>query len=215
MINKFCFIMKVVVFINLLICLFNRLWAATFICLFNFILFFIFDIIKNKFNYDNFLHLLIYFFLVSSLLGGEVFNLYSRIWFFDIILHTLSSFIISGFAMYLIKYFNLRLNLFMLILFVFSISMMIASLWEIFEFSVDRVFSIDMQKDTIINEINSTLLSSDGNSVINKKIERMSIGELSINGYIDIGLYDTIYDMICALFGSVLYLIFSKLKEAF
>ena len=215
MINKLCFIMKVVVFINLLICLFNRLWAAIFICLFNFILFFIFDIIKNKFNYDNFLHLLIYFFLVSSLLGGEVFNLYSRIWFFDIILHTLSSFIISGFAMYLIKYFNLRLNLFMLILFVFSISMMIASLWEIFEFSVDRVFSIDMQKDTIINEINSTLLSSDGNSVINKKIERMSIGELSINGYIDIGLYDTIYDMICALFGSVLYLIFSKLKEAF
>ena len=84
---------------------------------------------------------------------------------------------------------------------------MIASIWEITEFSIDRIFGADMQKDTIINEINSVLFSSDGRSVVKKKINSIKIGEYTINGYIDIGLYDTISDMICAICGSLLFII--------
>ena len=93
--------------------------------------------------------------------------------------------------------------------------MMVAALWEITEFTIDRVFNIDMQKDTIIGEINSTLLSSDGKSVVKKKINNMKIGDTVVNGYIDIGLYDTIEDMICATLGSIVFIISGKLRKLF
>lgn len=99
-------------------------------------------------------------------------------------------------------------------IFIFSFAMMVAVLWEITEFSIDRVFNSDMQKDTIVTEINSTLLSSDG-TVVKKKVESMKFGDITIYGYIDIGLYDTIEDMMCAVFGSLLFIILGRVKEAF
>lgn len=213
MLKKICFILKVVVLFNILISLISFKWTATFICLFNLILLFIADYVMKKINYSNFLQLLIYVFLVSSLVGGEVYNLYSIIWFYDIILHILSSFIIS------FLFFNIfkgNVNKFLSMLCIFSFAMMVAGLWEITEFSIDRLLDKDMQKDTVISEINSMLLSSDGNTVINVKVSDMSIGGTIIDGYLDVGLYDTIEDMICALFGSVFYLIIDRrrIKEA-
>ena len=94
--------------------------------------------------------------------------------------------------------------------------MMVAGLWEITEFSIDMVLDKDMQKDTIINEVNSILLSNDGNSIIKVKVNSMSFGDVVIDGYLDIGLYDTIEDMICAMFGSIIYLVLDRrrIKEA-
>lgn len=214
MLKKIFVLFKVVVILNLLICLIKEEWAATFICLINFIFLFIVDLIQRKFGFNYFFMLLIYLFLTGSLLGGEVYNLYYRIWYFDIILHTLSSFIISGLLLYLFKYFRINLNKTLFIVFIFSFAMMIAALWEITEFSIDRLFGSDMQKDIIITEINSTLLSDDG-ALVKKKIDNMKFGDIIVYGYVDIGLYDTIEDMVCALFGSLLFIIIGKVKEAF
>ena len=204
---------KVVVILNLLVCLMNREWTATFICLFNFVLFFMADFVQKKLGHNNFLHFLIYLFFTSSLLGGEVYFLYVRIWYFDIILHIFSSFIVSWFCFYLIKLFIKNIGGILFTIFIFSFAMMIAAIWEIAEFSIDRLFGVDMQKDTIITEVNSVLLSSDGRSVINKKISEMKIGDYIVNGYIDIGLYDTIGDMICAVIGSIVFIIIFKLNS--
>jgi len=206
---------KVVVILNLLVCLINREWTATFICLFNVLLFYVSDFVKMKLNYNNFFQILIYIFLLGSLLGGEVYFLYSKIWYFDIILHLLSSFILSGLCFYTVKSFEINVNTKFFMLFIFSFAMMVASLWEITEFSVDRLFGADMQKDTVINEINSIFLSDEGDSIVNKKINSMTIGDYTINGYLDIGLYDTIEDMMCAVVGSFLFLILGKVKLLF
>lgn len=214
MLKKIFVIFKVVVIINLLFCLINKEWTATFICLINFILFLFFDYIKRKLKYKDLLQLFIYIFFISSLLGGEVYFLYTKITYFDLILHTLSSFIISWIVVYIYKLYYITIPKSLLILFIFSFAIMMAGLWEIFEFSVDNIFDRDMQKDTVITEINSVMLSSDGNTVINKKIRSLTIGSYTFNGYLDIGLYDTIWDMICAVFGSLLFIIIYKLKEA-
>lgn len=207
------FILKVVVLFNLLISLISVRWTATFICLFNLILLFIADYVMKKINYNDSLQLLIYIFLVGSLVGGEVYNLYSVIWFYDIILHVLSSFIVSFLFFYIFRY---SVNKLLFMLCIFSFAMMIAGLWEITEFSIDRLLDKDMQKDTVINEVNSMLLSSDGNTIVKVNVDNMSIGGTIIDGYLDIGLYDTIEDMICAVFGSVFYLIIDRrrIKEA-
>ncbi len=215
MLKKLFVIFKVVVILNLLICLINMEWTATFICLFNFILFFIADYIQKKFKYSDLLQFLIYLFLLGSLVGGEVYYLYVKVEYYDVVIHILSSFILSALFFYMFKFFNCNINKLLFMLFIFSFAMMIAGLWEIFEFSVDRILDKDMQKDTVITDINSILLSEDGKSIVNKRINSMCIGDYIINGYLDIGLYDTMVDMVCAVVGSILYIIYCKVKEAF
>jgi len=207
MIRKLFVLFKVVVFIHLLIYLVDGEWTATFICLFNLLLFFLVDYVQKNIMYSDKFKLLIYIFLFGSLVGGEVYNLYSEIWFFDIVLHLFSSFIVSGLFVYVFRLFKCNINRFLFIICIFCFAMMIASLWEITEFSIDRLFDKDMQKDTVITEVNSMLLSNDGKSVVKKKIDSMIIGDYTINGYLDIGLYDTMEDMICAVFGSLLFII--------
>lgn len=213
MLKKIFILIKIVVAIHLLFSLINCEWTAIFVCLLNLILLLLADFVKNKICYNNLLHVLIYIFLTCSLLGGEVYYLYTRISFFDVVMHVLSSFIASALAFYIIKLFKININKFLLMTFIFSFAMMVAALWEITEFSIDRLFKIDMQKDTVISEVNSVLLSSDGESVVRKEIKKMKIGEYTVDGYLDIGLYDTIEDMICAVFGSILFILMYKMKE--
>lgn len=211
--NKLFILIKIAVLVNLFISLINKEWTAIFICLFNFILLYLVDYLQKKFDYNNLFKLLIYIFLVSSLIGGEIYFLYSKIWFYDIILHIFSSFIVSGFFLYIFKLFKCNINKLLFMLCIFSFAMMIASLWEIAEFSIDRLFDVDMQKDTVINEVNSMLLSDNGNIVVKNKISSMTIGKYIVNGYLDIGLYDTINDMVCAIIGSLIFIIYIFYKE--
>lgn len=215
MLKKVFILIKVVVIVHLIVCIANEWWTATFICLFNLILLFVSDLVQTKIKYNDSFLFLIYTFLTASLLGGEVYYLYIKVWYLDIIMHILSSFIVSGISYYYIKYINIKINHLLFVTLIFSFAVMIASLWEITEFSIDRIFGKDMQKDTLIAEINSSLLSDNGKKVVEKRIDSMSIGDITLNGYIDIGLYDTIEDMICAVGGSLLFIIIIKQKEAF
>ena len=212
--KKILYLIKVVVLIHLLVFLINGLWTATFICLFNFITILISDFVQKKLNYNNVFTLVIYIFLTSSLIGGEIYNLYVKIWYYDIIMHILSFFIVSGLLYYLLKILSIKINKIIFMLFIFSFAMMIAALWEITGFTIDRVFNSDMQKDTVITEVNSKLLSVDGKKVVKKTINKTIIGDDIIRGYIDIGLYDTIGDMICAVVGSIVFIGILNLKEA-
>ena len=66
----------------------------------------------------------------------------------------------------------------------------------------------DMQKDTIINSINSVLLSGGTNDVTRiKEISETVINgkSLGINGYLDIGLIDTMKDLLVNFVGAVIF----------
>ena len=71
-----------------------------------------------------------------------------------------------------------------------------------------------MQKDTIINEITSTYFSTNGDTPVKLKVNDVIVDGISFSskygGYIDIGLYDTISDMVCALVGSGIFIIIFK-----
>lgn len=215
MFKKIFIILKVVVILNLLSSLINREWTATFVCLLTIIFLFISDFIKKKLCYGNIINLLIYLFLILSLIGGEVYYLYVKISYFDIIMHIFSSFIISALALYLIKYYKCSICKKLISLFVFSVAMMVAVMWELTEFSIDRIFNVDMQKDTVINEVNSVMLTSDGKGVGHVSVDNMRLGNSVFDGYLDIGLYDTMYDIVCAGIGSIMLIIIYKIKEAF
>ena len=94
-----------------------------------------------------------------------------------------------------------------------SFSMTVGVLWEFIEFGVDTYLNKDMQKDRVINTINSKAL---GNLEENELIKIEDIDktiiyydnykkQYMIDGYLDIGLLDTIKDLFVNFVGAVIF----------
>ncbi len=83
-------------------------------------------------------------------------------------------------------------------LFALCFAVTVGVLWELYEFTVDRLFGWDMQMDTIVSRIDSSLLG-DGMGSITQigNISETAVNGVSlpIEGYLDIGLYDTMEDL--------------------
>ncbi len=95
----------------------------------------------------------------------------------------------------------------------FCFSMTIGILWEFFEFTADYFTKTDMQKDRIVREISSVMLNKDNENVPIKvkDIERTEIYSkdgtiITIeNGYLDIGLIDTMKDLFVNFIGAIVF----------
>lgn len=182
--------------------------TTIFACVLSLILMFITNLIGKKLGFGNGIKILIYVFILSTEILGEIYHFYVDVWWFDIVMHTYFAFVISYVGLYLIRYFNIKESIYFVILFIFSLAMMTESVWEIFEFSMDRVIGTDMQKDTVIRNINSTYLSE------NIYVDKVMVNDIDFmdryGGYLDIGLYDTIGDMICTVVGSFMFIVIMK-----
>lgn len=179
------------------------------------ILFLIPSIIHRKFGYvfADILEIMIYILIFSSEILGEVLAFYAHFKIFDVIIHLFGGFIMTGIGFSLAGIFNnnkLVLASRYLILFSFCFSMTTEVIWEIFEYSMDKCFKMDMQKDTIITEISSVII----NEKDDNKPKRIDIDSLVVNeedyiekygGYIDIGLNDTMKDLIINLIGTTVF----------
>ena len=87
--------------------------------------------------------------------------------------------------------------------------MTVGVLWEFFEFGMDRLFHMDMQKDTVVSSITSVMLDPT-NSNIPVTIDNITSvqvngQELGFGGYLDIGLYDTMKDLFVNFIGAVVF----------
>ena len=61
----------------------------------------------KKLNYSRQLELLIYIFIITTEVLGEVYHFYTRVSYFDIIMHIYSSFVISYIGIFIIKRYKL------------------------------------------------------------------------------------------------------------
>ena len=118
-----------------------------------------------------------------------------------------------GFSLVLLLNDNEKLTFdlspFFLAMVAFCFSMTIGVLWEFFEFGMDWFFHTDMQRDTVINAIYSASLDpTRTNKVVAvKEIHDVVInGEnLGLGGYLDIGLIDTMKDLLVNFVGAVVF----------
>jgi len=104
-------------------------------------------------------------FIYAAVLLGEATNIYEKVWWWDLFLHTSSGLVLS-FAAYLFLYSLYRRALLqakpgVIAFLVFMISLGLAAVWEIFEFSMDTFFGTTMQvgslKDTMTDMIVATI----------------------------------------------------------
>jgi len=91
-------------------------------------------------------------FVFASLFLGEIRDYYTRFWWWDILLHTLSGFLLGILGFLLVHIMNeaekihVHMNPGFVAFFAFMFALGVGALWEIFEFSMDLFFGMNMQK---------------------------------------------------------------------
>lgn len=91
-------------------------------------------------------------FIFGALFLGEIRQFYERIWWWDMALHATSGLLLGilGFMLVYVLNENRRVDIFMrprfVAFFAFLFGVSIGVVWEIFEFAMDQVFGLTMQK---------------------------------------------------------------------
>lgn len=145
---------------------------------------------------------------VGSLLGHG-YDFYYRIPWWDLLLHLCGGVVFGVLGVFLVEILNRRQPCTMLLTAVFALcfSMAISVLWEFFEYAMDTFFVMDMQNDSVVTAIHSYLLGSGpGELATIPDITAVTVNgvPLPMEGYIDIGLHDTMGDMLIEAAGSLI-----------
>ena len=160
------------------------------------------------------LETVILIFIFSAEILGEINAFYVKIPIWDTILHTTNGFLMAAIGFALIDLFNrsekfsIKMSPYFVAFFAFCFSMTVGVLWEFFEFSMDWFFAMDMQKDWILSSINSVKLNPTGANVpIHVDVQSVVInGETwNLGGYLDVGIVDTMKDLMVTFVGAVVF----------
>ena len=147
------------------------------------------------------------FYAIGPMLG-HCHNLYYTVPWWDKMLHISGGVMFAFLGLFLFeKYVGKdKKKTVMTAVFAICFSMAIAVLWEFCEFGADTFLGMDMQDDMVITHINSYLLD-EGVGVAGsiENIEEVIVNGqlLPVKGYIDIGLTDTMLDMLLETMGAV------------
>lgn len=197
--------------------LYNRNYENVFLCVLTLLLFTVPSFVEETFHVDlpDALEIIILLFIFSAEILGEIRSYYITYPYWDTMLHTINGFLAAAIGFSLVDILNrnerisFSLSPFFTAMVAFCFSMTIGVLWEFFEFGMDIFFHTDMQKDTIINFISTVKLDplAANNTVHIKNITSVMINgqELGLGGYLDIGLIDTMKDLIVNFIGAVVF----------
>lgn len=158
------------------------------------------------------LEILVILFLFASTFLGEVRNCYEHFPLWDTVLHTVSGFLTTAIGISMIDLLNQseRVKFTLLpgfvVLFAVCFSMTAGVLWEFWEFGADTLLHMDMQKDTFIHGFASSQL---GGGYIT--VDTASLNGEPLAGWLDIGLYDTMKDLIANASGALSFALFGWL----
>lgn len=158
-----------------------------------------------------FFYILFSFYTFGPLLGA-VYNFYYLTSWWDVLLHVLAGtvFAVVGAQLSYVLNKNNKTSYIYAALFGVLLSIAIAVVWEMFEYSSDVFLNSDMQADTVIDHINTKINRTDGIADVYTNITETYVnGEsLGINGYLDIGLIDTMHDMILETLGALFFMVY-------
>jgi len=111
-------------------------------------------------------------FLYMSLFLGEVQGYYTRFWWWDLVLHSGSAFLLGilGFLLVYVlnekKEINLDLTPKFIALFAFLFAVGMGTLWEIFEFAMDQLLGLNMQKSGLVDTMGDLIVDVLGAGVM-------------------------------------------------
>ena len=206
--------LRALVILVMILQIFNRNFENVFLCLLTLILLIVpsFLQVELKIELPTALEIIILLFIFSAEILGEIQSFYILIPMWDTILHTLNGFLAAAIGFSLVDLLNnddrlqFRLSPVFMALVAFCFSMTIGVVWEFFEFGMDTFMGTDMQKDTIVQSITTVMLDPTNSNIpiTIDGIHSVAVNgkELGFNGYLDIGLIDTMEDLLVNFIGA-------------
>lgn len=210
-------VLRLIVVAELVLSILRGEYESAFICLLVLILFILPFFIQQNFGIQlpTTLEIIILLFIFAAEILGELEGYFITYSNWDTMLHTTTGFLsaATGFALIDILNRNSRIKFHLSPIYValaaFCFSMTVGVLWEFFEFGMDRLFHLDMQKDTVVQSITSVMLDpTNSNTPITiDGIHSVAVNgnDLGFDGYLDIGLYDTMEDLFVNFIGAVTF----------
>ena len=210
-------VLRLIVLATLVSSVIRSEYESAFICLLVLVLFMLPFFIQQNFGIElpSTLEIIILLFIFAAEILGELECYFITFPYWDSMLHTTTGFLCAatGFALIDILNRNSRIKFELSPIYValaaFCFSMTVGVLWEFFEFGMDRLFHMDMQKDTVVNSITSVMLDPTNKNipVTIDGITSVTVNgqELGFGGYLDIGLYDTMADLFVNFIGAVVF----------
>ena len=219
------FILRCLVILSMLLQIIHGNFYNAFLCILTLLLFTIPYFVDKEFSIKlpNVLEIIILLFIFSAEILGEIQNFYGIFEHWDTILHTINGFLCAAIGFSLVdilnrnENFHIKLSTAFVALVAFCFSMTVGVLWEFFEFTMDSSFRTDMQKDKLITSISTIALNpaKENNPIIIDNIKETLIYSTDSDnnlyvtsikgGYLDIGLIDTMKDLLVNFVGAVTF----------
>ena len=219
-------LIRVLVILCMIIELVSGRYENAFLCILSLVMLLMPFFLEKAFKIDfpDIFEIIVFIFIFSSQILGEINNFYGHIPFWDTMLHVVNGFLCASIGFSLIYLLNdkiksLHLSPIFVALVSFCFSMTVGVFWEVFEYGMDNVFNLDMQKDEYVEVVRTVTLDPDvSNKVItidnieytvlyNKSGEELVV----LDGYLDIGLNDTMKDLIVNFVGAFVFSVFGYL----
>ena len=213
------FTLRIIVIVMLILQLLNRNYENVFLCALTLVLLIMPSLVQITFKVElpTTLEIFILVFIFAAEILGEISEFYLVFPFWDTVLHTINGFLAAAIGFSMVDLLNrsekivFNLSPLFMAIVAFCFSMTIGVVWEFFEFVMDQIIGYDMQKDTVIHVIRSVTLDPAGHNVpyvIDNITETAVNGqELGLGGYLDIGLIDTMQDLIVNFIGAFIFFV--------
>ena len=210
-------VLRLVVLVSLVTALIRGEYEHAAICVLVLFLFLLPSFVQTNFGIElpSTLQIIILIFIFAAEILGELACYFIQFPYWDSMLHTTSGFLCAAVGYSLVEILNrnervrVTLSPAYMAMAAFCFSMTVGVLWEFFEFSMDRLFLMDMQKDTIVHTISSVMLDKTNSNipVTIRGITDVAVNgqSLGFDGYLDIGLYDTMEDLFVNFIGALVF----------
>ena len=202
--------------------IFNRNFENVFLCVLTLFLFMVPSMLERKLDIalPNTLEIIILLFIYAAEIMGEIGAYYVTFPYWDTVLHTLNGFLCAAIGFSLLDILNrhnstrFHLSPLYLAIVAFCFSMTVGVIWEFFECTMDQLFFLDMQKDTVVQSIGSIMLDPTGGNhpMVLHNITDVIVVQadgtqtaLGLGGYLDIGLLDTMEDLFVNFIGALTF----------
>lgn len=211
------FTLRILVIVMLVLQLLNRNYENVFLCALTLLLLVMPSLVQVTFKVElpTTLEIFILVFIFAAEILGEISEFYLVFPFWDTVLHTINGFLAAAIGFSMVDLLNrsekivFNLSPLFTAIVAFCFSMTIGVIWEFFEFGMDQLLEYDMQKDTVIHALRSVTLDPEGRNVpyvISNITETVVNGrDLGIGGYLDVGLIDTMQDLIVNFIGASVF----------
>ncbi len=210
-------VLRLLVLLVIVLQALNKNWENVFLGIVTLALMIVPSVLQVTFKveFPSLLEIVMLLFIFATEVLGEIGAFYILIPNWDTVMHTLNGFFCAVIGFSLVDILNrsrrltFDLSPFFMALVAFCFSMTIGVLWEFFEFAMDRLFAMDMQKDTVVHAFASTMLDPTRSNIAvpvtgitDAAVNGKSLG---LGGYLDIGLIDTMEDLFVNFIGAAVF----------